>query len=103
MTVQPNENATRSRLGDCKGCNRSPILSDEKIERMVTLAVQGKEPHELTPADMLEKRLAACMSCPSLQFGTTCKHCGCMVQIRTRLLSSYCPSPYGSQWESVAN
>jgi hypothetical protein len=83
----------------CKGCNRSPQLSDEKIERLVAIAIQHKQPHELTPESVQQARMNTCLSCPSLQYGTTCKHCGCLVHIRTRLSDSYCPSPYGSQWE----
>ncbi|WP_082208285.1 hypothetical protein [Paenibacillus dauci] len=84
----------------CKGCNRSPQLSEEKIERLVTIALQGKTVDELTNVEIQQQRFAQCMSCSSLQYGTTCKHCGCLVHIRTRLAASSCPSPYGSQWQS---
>lgn len=82
----------------CKGCNRSPQLSQEKIEQLVSIAMQGKQEHELANPALQQERFNTCMSCPSLQFGTTCKHCGCLVHIRTRLVASRCPSPYGAQW-----
>ncbi len=83
----------------CKGCNRSPVLSEEKIQRLVELAISSKQPEELASEPIQEARFQRCMACPSLQFGTTCKHCGCLVHIRTRLIASHCPSPSGSQWE----
>ncbi|WP_235338275.1 hypothetical protein [Paenibacillus wulumuqiensis] len=86
----------------CKGCNRSPQLSEEKIQRLITIALQGKAPEELAAEEIQQQRFETCMSCPSLQYGTTCKHCGCLVHIRTRLAASSCPSPYGSQWQSEA-
>lgn len=82
----------------CKGCNRSPQLSQEKIDQLVSIAMRGKQEHELAHAALQQQRFDTCMSCPSLQFGTTCKHCGCLVHIRTRLIDSRCPSPYGAQW-----
>ncbi len=84
---------------DCKGCNRSPVLSEEKINHLVQLAIAGKQANELASEAVQQERFQRCMACPSLQFGTTCKHCGCLVHIRTRLQASYCPSPTGSQWE----
>ncbi|WP_227871865.1 hypothetical protein [Paenibacillus bovis] len=65
----------------------------------MTIALQGKMADELTEASVQQQRFDCCMSCPSLQYGTTCKHCGCLVHIRTRLAASYCPSPYGSRWQ----
>ncbi|MFD1885978.1 hypothetical protein [Paenibacillus wenxiniae] len=83
----------------CKGCNRSPVLSEERIEQLVQLAMAGKQADELASETVQQERFQRCMVCPSLQFGTTCKHCGCLVHIRTRLQASHCPAPAGSHWE----
>ncbi|WP_322923153.1 hypothetical protein [Paenibacillus campi] len=96
---RPTQQHVPNTNNGCKGCNRSPVLSEDKINQLVQLALAGKEAEELATAAVQEERFQRCMVCPSLQFGTTCKHCGCLVHIRTRLQASRCPSPAGSQWE----
>ncbi|UJF36404.1 DUF6171 family protein [Paenibacillus hexagrammi] len=47
-------------------------------------------------------RVDVCRACPSLEYETTCKHCGCLVEVRGKLLEKDCPHPGGSKW-SVEN
>ncbi|WP_244862545.1 DUF6171 family protein [Paenibacillus sp. J22TS3] len=44
------------------------------------------------------RRLDTCWSCPSLQYESTCKHCGCLVAVRAKLSDSICPYPGQSRW-----
>jgi hypothetical protein len=45
--------------------------------------------------EVYERRLARCFACPSLQYGTTCAYCGCVVQVRAKLKDKTCPAPGG--------
>jgi hypothetical protein len=46
-------------------------------------------------------RRAACRACPDLQYGTTCRHCGCLVEVRACLADKGCPAPV-PRWEAVS-
>jgi predicted Zn-ribbon and HTH transcriptional regulator len=42
--------------------------------------------------EIKEERMSICRSCPQiLSFTTTCKKCGCFMNIKTRLADSECP------------
>lgn len=56
----------------------------EKVAKLSELCVTD---------DVYEQRLASCAACPSLQYGTTCAHCGCIVQVRAKLKDKGCPAP----------
>ena len=45
--------------------------------------------------EFYERRLSRCFACPSLQYGTTCAYCGCVVQVRAKLKDKTCPAPGG--------
>ncbi|MNK42107.1 hypothetical protein D3C87_607880 [compost metagenome] len=80
----------------CKGCSESVRVSTEKLARLIEMATQNR------PAagdEEYERRLDRCLGCPSLQYGTTCRHCGCLVAVRAKLLDSECPYPGKSRWE----
>ncbi|MNO25528.1 hypothetical protein D3C76_153680 [compost metagenome] len=85
----------QSRMEGCKGCTESVHVSPEKLERLIELAAKGRE---CAPDQEYGRRLELCMSCPSLQYGTTCRHCGCLVAVRAKLADSNCPFPSGSRW-----
>ncbi|WP_416292941.1 DUF6171 family protein [Paenibacillus illinoisensis] len=84
----------------CKGCSdqHAVNISDSKMARLVEIAsrsrpvVQDKE---------YERRLSCCANCPGLLYGTTCRYCGCLVQVRAKLAESTCPFPYESRWSSL--
>jgi hypothetical protein len=44
-------------------------------------------------------RLESCNGCNYLDFGTTCRQCGCIVQIRALLNNKDCPHPKVSMWK----
>ncbi|THF81699.1 DUF6171 family protein [Cohnella fermenti] len=85
------EKGERAVNGDCKGCSASVRIDDESIRRMVE---KVSRIGELCVADeVYEERLSRCYACPSLQYGTTCAHCGCIVQVRAKLKDKTCPAP----------
>ena len=80
----------------CKGCSASVWVSiDESYEKLKktlideTQAASKEEYHE---------RLEICKSCSSLEYGTTCCHCGCLVHARALVKNSYCPFPGQQKW-----
>ncbi len=81
----------------CKACSASVIVSEKEIDDMLNIIVSGNQ-FKLTSEDMYEERLDKCFNCKSLEYGTTCLQCGCIVQIRARLLESTCPYPQKSKW-----
>ncbi|WP_347552873.1 DUF6171 family protein [Pseudalkalibacillus hwajinpoensis] len=44
------------------------------------------------------ERLEVCNSCPSLQYGTTCMHCGSLVRYRAGFIDKSCPYPGKAKW-----
>ncbi len=80
----------------CKGCRASVHLPPAEIQRLIdALAAQGATLVEPATA---EARLRICASCASLDFGTTCRHCGCLAPVRARLAGKSCPHPDGAKW-----
>ncbi|MCR2803854.1 DUF6171 family protein [Paenibacillus soyae] len=83
----------------CKGCSADVNVSEEQIDRMVArLPLQG---FECVADDVYRERLATCRDCPSLQYGTTCSHCGCFVRVRAKLAGKDCPRPGGPSWQAA--
>jgi hypothetical protein len=76
----------------CPGCGLSVRLSRGELERLIAEYFRGGTP-ELVPGAEAEARLAICVSCPDLQYGSTCRHCGCLVEVRVRLAGRACPAP----------
>ncbi|MEK3888221.1 DUF6171 family protein [Bacillus sp. FSL K6-3431] len=80
----------------CKGCTESVIVADEVLEDMVLDAVRAGK--MIVPDFIYEKRLLLCRSCPSLQYGTTCKHSGGLVHYQAKIATSKCPFPHDPKW-----
>ena len=75
---------------ECKGCGASVRLRDADVHRILTEYFQGRAVVTVDDAEY-ERRLAICRSCDSLHYGTTCRHCGCLVQVRAKLADQNCP------------
>ncbi|MBW5445355.1 hypothetical protein GE107_04675 [Cohnella sp. CFH 77786] len=80
----------------CKGCSADVNVSAQQIARMLKHLEDGE--FERVPDDVYRTRLDACFACSSLQYGTTCSHCGCIVHIRAKLADRRCPKPGTPQW-----
>lgn len=81
----------------CKGCSASVRLSPEEIKKLFGETLRIRDVKTVSEEEY-QRRLALCRSCDSLQYGTTCIHCGCIVEIRAKLAASHCPYPYDPKW-----
>ncbi|MOA00659.1 hypothetical protein D3C78_1200320 [compost metagenome] len=84
-----------TRLDGCKGCTESVRVTPEKLERLIEIAIRGRE---IASDEDYRARMERCQRCNALQYETTCRHCGCFVAVRARLAESTCPFPAGSKW-----
>jgi hypothetical protein len=61
-------------------------LKSGEIERILAeYLASSAEPVALTDDTTYAHRLAVCRDCPDLLYGTTCRHCGCLVAVRAKL------------------
>ena len=82
----------------CKACSASVYVSEKEIDEMLNIITSNNE-FKLASEEIYEKRLDICFNCNSPEYGTTCLQCGCIVQIRAKLLESTCPYPQKSKWD----
>ena len=85
------------RDGICKGCQATVRIAPEAIRDMLRAFLEA-HPQETADTDTVTRRLSRCRECPAFRYGTTCMHCGCLVDIRTRLAKAACPHPAGPRW-----
>ena len=76
--------------GECKGCGASVRLSEAEVQRILAEYFQGRPVATVDDVEY-ERRLAICRSCDRFDYGTTCRHCGCLVQVRAKLADQSCP------------
>lgn len=84
----------------CKGCVESVIVPDEVIQELVKEAEEDGA--VIVSDEVYAERLKICESCPSLQYGTTCAHSGCIVRYRAKFKSKGCPFAGKPKWEKVS-
>ena len=82
---------------DCPGCQGTVWVDEAEIRKIFNEKIAVTKV-KLATADVFEERMAICARCSSLDYGTTCRHCGCIVQIKARLAGAYCPHPAGRKW-----
>ena len=80
----------------CPGCGTSARLKEGEAERIIAGYFRGKTPPQCD-VEARRRRLLACAVCPDLLYGTTCRHCGCLVEVRSRLADTDCAAPV-SRW-----
>lgn len=76
----------------CKGCSASVRLSPGEVERILAEYLRSS-PGVLADEAEAQRRLGMCRECPDLRYGTTCRHCGCLVEVRVRLAEKRCAAP----------
>jgi len=81
----------------CKGCVATVRLSQEEINKIFGETVKVKQV-KLVTEDEYSDRLEKCSLCEYLDYGTTCRFCGCIVQIKAKLVGARCPYPYQPRW-----
>lgn len=80
----------------CKGCTESVIVPNELVEDLLLDA--EKKGVKMVSKKSYKERLQQCQTCPALQYGTTCKYSGGLVQYKAKMLDGTCPCPAGSKW-----
>ncbi|WP_129080241.1 DUF6171 family protein [Anaerobacillus alkaliphilus] len=75
---------------ECKWCRPSVVEGIVDIDAI--------DDSRTVTEEIYERRLEICMDCPSLQYGTTCRHSGCIVSYRTLLKDKSCPFPGQPKW-----
>jgi hypothetical protein len=77
----------------------SVIVTEEIIQELV------KETEEnlsvIVSDEVYQSRLKICENCPSLKYGTTCAHSGCIVRYRAKFKHKSCPFAGKPKWEKV--
>ena len=81
---------------DCKGCSASVRISEEEIEKIFSSMKVKKV--KLTSKKEYINRLNICQNCQFLDYNTTCRHCGCIVQIKAKIAKASCPAPENPKW-----
>ena len=77
----------------CRGCSASVRLKSGEVERILAEYLASRaEPVALTDERTYAHRLVVCRDCPDLLYGTTCRHCGCLVAVRAKLADKRCPA-----------
>jgi hypothetical protein len=83
---------------DCKGCSATVRLTPSEAEAAFARLRLPKGTPLAAEAEYT-RRIRLCAQCAELEYGTTCRQCGCLVQIRARLARDGCPHPGGSRWK----
>jgi hypothetical protein len=84
----------------CKGCVESVMVTEEVIQELVNEAEEDSS--VIVSDEVYHARLKNCESCPSLQYGTTCAHSGCIVRYRAKFKNKSCPFAGKPKWEKVS-
>lgn len=82
---------------ECEACGTSVHLSPEEIETLFGKTMQIKKVKTVSEEEY-NRRMDLCRQCEALVYDTTCKHCGCIVQIKAKLEHARCPFPYHAKW-----
>lgn len=84
---------------DCKGCSATVHHSFEEVKLNIAAYIITIDPNHRVDEELYEKRLAQCSSCTGLYYQSTCRYCGCFVQMRALRNTMDCPNPEGSRWQ----
>jgi hypothetical protein len=86
---------------NCKGCSATVHHSFEEVKAKMADYIKTIDPDHRTDRELYEKRLAQCASCSGLYYESTCRYCGCFVQMRALRSTMDCPNPEGSRWRGL--
>lgn len=81
----------------CRKCRAEKALSNEQITEMVK-QVTAMKGVKLAEQSEYERRIEICRLCEYFFAGSTCRLCGCVMQVRARLSDGKCPFPGKSKW-----
>ncbi len=97
-----NERDDRHSSHDCPGCQKhmTTHLPEAEAERILLEYLRANPSAHRASTATRAARLSVCASCPALVYsGTTCRHCGCLVGVRTWVRESICPAPE-KRWDA---
>jgi hypothetical protein len=81
----------------CKGCSASVRLKQSEVERII--ADYHRENYAPLGSDAIYgDRVSMWRESRQIKYGTTCSHCGCLVQVMAKLKNKQCPSPRAPAW-----
>lgn len=84
--------APMTRASDCARCDEDARLDGEDVEDIL-LAYLREYGGQVADDETVRRRLQQCLACEALLRGTTCRHCGCYVQVMAKLAAKRCPAP----------
>ncbi len=93
------ETVTLMQDGNCKGCRASVRIPQKEIDRIISEHFAGEDV-ALADDATYSLRMAVCQICEDLVYGTTCRHCGCLVAVRAKIAGKGCPA-YSDKWEKI--
>lgn len=76
---------------ECRGCRIVMRLPPAEVDRLVSEYL-ASNPGTVVDDATYEVRLGICGRCPDLQYGSTCRHCGCLVAARAKIAQKTCPA-----------
>lgn len=86
----------------CKSCTEN-VKTDARISiDQINAALDrlsSSKSVKLVDDEVYRYRLSKCQDCKHLEFGYTCLQCGCIVQIRAKLVDAFCPFPKNNKWK----
>lgn len=83
-------------MAKCRRCGLKTVLEKEDIDKMLDALYKSGAPAADDAA--YNRRIAACMECEKLEYGSTCILCGAVVQVRCRMARGRCPYPGKAKW-----
>lgn len=86
---------------DCKGCSASVRYSFEEVKANMADFIKTIDPDLRISDTLYGRRLAMCSGCTGLYYETTCRYCGCFIQMRALRSNMDCPHPAGSRWRDL--
>ena len=87
-----------SYIDSCKGCSASVNVTSDtnlKFPLLIILRIIAF----ISSDETYSKRIQKCANCKYIEYNTTCRQCGCIVQIRALQQEKDCPYPKNSMWE----
>jgi hypothetical protein len=82
----------------CRNCQPQVRLTKESLAKVLADYLREHDNEKVVDDETYVARLGVCMKCPDLLDGCTCRHCGCLVQVRAKIAGKSCPSPDKAKW-----
>lgn len=82
---------------NCDGCTASVHMNLQEMD-LILDNVRQKNKDKLAADSEYKRRLDICKDCAGLMYKTTCRYCGCVIQIKALLEDSKCSFPYHPNW-----